>query len=550
MTDPSQVHVPRRLASEEPAPTLQPDGREWLRQLDWRQFEQLVAAAYRLQGYDVLTTSPGADGGIDLILTRGGDRIFVQCKHWKAWQVGAPVIRELFGLVVANRASRGIVVTSGRFSREAIEFARQTGTDLVDGPALMALVASGKAQLPVTSPMPAGFPSASPQLAVPHPSLHFATPVAAPGVPSCPVCLAPMLLQKARRGRNAGSMFWGCSRFPGCRGTREAAPHLQPPRAARPRASQPAATPRQPSGRRSRTAAALVAGTAVVVGALLLMLLVPAVIRAAVRPGAAAPPVRLIPSAPTVAPSTAGEVPSAGPSMGEQPMDLVVDSTSSQLYTANYVSGDVTVIDARSMAVVGRIDAQGKPTAITMSGKTLYVADRASRKVYAIDTLTGKATSTFATGKGPSDLAIDMKGDRLFIANGDGRSIWAYALSSGRRVGTIALGLEPAGIAVDVEEHKLYVAASPGVLITYRTGSLGRLETTYAGTAGGLAVDSKRQRLYSVDSAGVRERNLLSGTSHYIATRIKARAVTVDVRSQVAYVVDPDTGAIEAVNLK
>lgn len=230
-------------------------------------------------------------------------------------------------------------------------------------------------------------------------------------------------------------------------------------------------------------------------------------------------------------------------------MDLVVDSASSQLYTANYVSGDVTVIDSGSMAVVGRIDVPGKPTAITMSGKTLYVADRASRTVYAIDTVTRKTTATFATGKGPSDLAVDTKADRLFIANGEGSSIWVYALSSGRRVGTIDPGLEPAGIAVDVEEHKLYVAASLGVLISYRTGSLGRLETTYAGTAGGLAVDSKRQRLYSVDSAGVRERNLLSGTSHYIATRIKASAVTFDVRSRVAYVLDPDTGAIEAASV-
>ncbi len=231
-------------------------------------------------------------------------------------------------------------------------------------------------------------------------------------------------------------------------------------------------------------------------------------------------------------------------------MDLVVDSTSSQLYTANYVSGDVTVIDARSMTVLRRIDAPGKPTAITKAGKTLYVADRASRKVYAIDAATGKTTATFATGKGPNDLAIDSKGDRLFIANGEDSSIWAYALSSGRRVGTIEAGLEPVGIAVDVEEHKLYVAATLGVLITYRTGSLGRLETTYAGTTGSLAVDSKRQRLYSVDSAGVRERNLLSGSSHYIGTRIKPRAVTVDARSRIAYALDPDTGAIEAVSLK
>lgn len=37
---------------------------------------------------------------------------------------------------------------------------------------------------------------------------------------SCPECGAPMVKRTARKGSNAGSKFWGCSRFPECRGTR------------------------------------------------------------------------------------------------------------------------------------------------------------------------------------------------------------------------------------------------------------------------------------------------------------------------------------------
>lgn len=36
----------------------------------------------------------------------------------------------------------------------------------------------------------------------------------------CPRCSQPMVMRTARRGRNAGSNFLGCSRFPQCRGTR------------------------------------------------------------------------------------------------------------------------------------------------------------------------------------------------------------------------------------------------------------------------------------------------------------------------------------------
>lgn len=36
----------------------------------------------------------------------------------------------------------------------------------------------------------------------------------------CPSCGSSMVRRTARRGPNAGNAFWGCSRYPGCRGTR------------------------------------------------------------------------------------------------------------------------------------------------------------------------------------------------------------------------------------------------------------------------------------------------------------------------------------------
>ncbi|MEV6416171.1 protein DpdE [Kribbella sp. NPDC051718] len=41
-------------------------------------------------------------------------------------------------------------------------------------------------------------------------------------VQDCPLCQAPMSMQIASRGRNVGKAFWGCSRFPHCRGSRNA----------------------------------------------------------------------------------------------------------------------------------------------------------------------------------------------------------------------------------------------------------------------------------------------------------------------------------------
>ena len=40
------------------------------------------------------------------------------------------------------------------------------------------------------------------------------------GQPNCPNCGKSMVRRTARRGHNAGGQFWGCSAYPGCRGTR------------------------------------------------------------------------------------------------------------------------------------------------------------------------------------------------------------------------------------------------------------------------------------------------------------------------------------------
>lgn len=45
-------------------------------------------------------------------------------------------------------------------------------------------------------------------------------PTRTTSTPSCPRCRSGMVWRIARRGRNAGNGFWGCSRYPRCRGTR------------------------------------------------------------------------------------------------------------------------------------------------------------------------------------------------------------------------------------------------------------------------------------------------------------------------------------------
>ena len=40
-------------------------------------------------------------------------------------------------------------------------------------------------------------------------------------IPSCPQCDKPMVLRTAKTGKQTGSQFWGCSRYPDCKGTKQ-----------------------------------------------------------------------------------------------------------------------------------------------------------------------------------------------------------------------------------------------------------------------------------------------------------------------------------------
>jgi len=108
-----------------------------VRQLTWQEFEIMTGEALRRQGYQVAETKKGADGGVDLILRKQGELFLVQCKQWKSIRVGVKVVRELYGVMTAQGAVGGFVVTSGGFTAEAAKFAEGTNIDLVDGAKLV-----------------------------------------------------------------------------------------------------------------------------------------------------------------------------------------------------------------------------------------------------------------------------------------------------------------------------------------------------------------------------------------------------------------------------
>ena len=94
---------------------------ETIYEIEWRKWEEIIAAAYKQQGFDVTLTPRSKDKGRDVIATRkdlGSIRIFDQVKAYRPGHVvTAEEVRAMVGvLTLEPNVSKGLVTTTSNFA--------------------------------------------------------------------------------------------------------------------------------------------------------------------------------------------------------------------------------------------------------------------------------------------------------------------------------------------------------------------------------------------------------------------------------------------------
>lgn len=95
-------------------------------------------------GYHAHLTDQSRDGGIDVYAKRiseaGTENIAIQCKHYPQGVVGVEHARALYGCIQAESSiTKGVLATSGGFSKGCKDFVSQKRIDLFDGTHLCGL---------------------------------------------------------------------------------------------------------------------------------------------------------------------------------------------------------------------------------------------------------------------------------------------------------------------------------------------------------------------------------------------------------------------------
>lgn len=184
---------PRRTAATVANATPLHWSLDTVRLLDADGIEALCADYYAAAGFHTEALARSS-GGIDLRLTKSDPSrplAFVRCRAQDMGAVGIKDVRALLTVMARHKVERGIYVTSGSYSEEALAFAADRPVQLLDGQAFVDKL-KGLPQEQQAALLAGAFGEAE-------------------CLPNCPSCGMMLLARSGKRGA-----FWSCGNYPRC----------------------------------------------------------------------------------------------------------------------------------------------------------------------------------------------------------------------------------------------------------------------------------------------------------------------------------------------
>ncbi len=204
------------------------------------------------------------------------------------------------------------------------------------------------------------------------------------------------------------------------------------------------------------------------------------------------------------------------------------------VYVSNERSGDVTVIDGATDAVVATFKVGKRPRGIhaASDGKRLFVtlsgsprmapgldenrapADKTADGLSVIDPVERKLIDRWHVGSDPEQFATSKDGKFAFIANEDDASASIVDLGSGQSRGKVKVSEEPEGVGVNPQSGEVYVTCE-------EKGEV-------------FAIDPDQQRVIAKIETGGRPRSIAfvpDGSRAYVACENSGYVGVIDAAS-------------------
>ena len=175
---------------------------DYLKELDDSEFDKLIVMLFKQRGYSV--SAEKQNDCVDVVLKTNAETTFVQYRHWREYEVDVAVIEEFHAAMESESIPHGIIITTGLFTQDALDYSYGKHMLLINGVDLSQMVSA--------------LSDSNDDSAVTEAQIEEAVEEMPELEPLCPICSQEMIKRTAKKGKNAGNTFWGCSQFPNCRG--------------------------------------------------------------------------------------------------------------------------------------------------------------------------------------------------------------------------------------------------------------------------------------------------------------------------------------------
>ncbi|WP_067857428.1 YncE family protein [Nocardia shimofusensis] len=206
--------------------------------------------------------------------------------------------------------------------------------------------------------------------------------------------------------------------------------------------------------------------------------------------------------------------------VGGDPRAVVVDPVRSTVYVANRFSRTVTAVDTVTRAVVATIPLDGHPTGLAVDPTTHHLWVVSGADVSVIDPGTFTVSTTIRLGDDPQHIAIDPQQRTAYVTHYEGNSVSLINTDSRTRTGSVFLG---------ERGHAYAAVVDPTVHTVYFTGGVFQIVTM---------IDTRTREVTAVRSSGITP-----------STRYGSQTwgAAVDPETHYLYVTNEDAGQIEVI---
>lgn len=177
---------------------------------------------------------------------------------------------------------------------------------------------------------------------------------------------------------------------------------------------------------------------------------------------------------------------------------------------------------AEAQAVAGTLTVGTSPDAVAVNPMTnvVYVANRGSNSVMAINGITSAVTATVAVGSNPYAVAVNPVTNMVYTANRSAASVSVINGSTNAVTATVTVGNSPSAVVVNELTNQVYVANSNSGSVSVIDGVSNTAKSITVGTSPlALAVNSATNRIY-VANAGSNTISVIDGVSGSVVATV------------------------------